>query len=147
MKVWQGRIQKISLKSVHLLRLWNDSSHGGGACRPHNSSTWPVIGGSTAASRNNIVVAWSRDMTPAVESAKRALWSLLRSQREGGSAKLTISTVKGNLRVNLEQTFPPVRRNVANWMPKKSKGGSYRRRQERRASDQLVQQRAAAHRD
>ena len=59
---------------------------------------------------------------------------------------MTISTVKGNLRVNLEQTFPPARRNVANWMPKKSKGGSYRRRQERRASDQLVQQRAAAHR-
>ena len=88
-------------------------------------------------------------MARAVESAKRALWSLLRSQKEGGSAKLTISTVKGDLKVNFEQSFPPVRRNVANLMPKKSKkskGGSYMRRKEKRASDQLVQQRAAAHR-
>ena len=40
-----------------------------------------------------------------VERAKRALWSLLRSYNAKGSAKLTVTTVKGKLKVILEESF------------------------------------------
>ena len=40
-----------------------------------------------------------------VERAKRALWSLLRSFKAQGSAKLTVTTAKGKLKVILEESF------------------------------------------
>ena len=86
-------------------------------------------------------------MSRSVETAKRVLRDLLKSRKVGGSAKLIISTVKGNLKVSLEQSFPH-HRNVASSMPKASKraDASHLRRKVRRAADPLVQQRAAAHR-
>ena len=40
-----------------------------------------------------------------VERAKRALWSLLRCCKVQGSAKLTVTTAKGKLKVILEESF------------------------------------------
>ena len=40
-----------------------------------------------------------------VERAKRALWSLLRSFKVQGSAKLTVTTAKGKLKVIFEESF------------------------------------------
>ena len=40
-----------------------------------------------------------------VESAKKALWALLRNFGAGGTAKLTVTTVRGKLEVILEESF------------------------------------------
>ena len=40
-----------------------------------------------------------------VERAKKALWSLLRSYNARGSAKLTVTTAKGKLKVILEESL------------------------------------------
>ena len=40
-----------------------------------------------------------------VESAKKALWALLRSLNAGRTAKLTVTTAKGKLKVILEESF------------------------------------------
>ena len=40
-----------------------------------------------------------------VESAKKALWALLRSLKAGRTAKLTVTTAKGKLKVILEESF------------------------------------------
>ena len=93
-------------------------------------------------------------MAGQIEAAKRALWNLLKSRKEGLSAKLTITTANGSLKVTLEQSFPPHHSNVDSSKLKKSKkvkkskraGASHLRRKERRLVDPLVQQRAARHR-
>ena len=40
-----------------------------------------------------------------VESAKKALWALLKNFNAGRTSKLTMSTVKGKLIVNMEESF------------------------------------------
>ena len=77
-----------------------------------------------------------------VERAKRALWSLLRSYNAKGSAKLTVTTVKGKLKVILEESFDV--QPIAVKAPKRP-SPSQLRRKERRAADPAVQQRAAEH--
>ena len=77
-----------------------------------------------------------------VERAKRALWSLLRSYNAKGSAKLTVTTVKGKLKVILEESFDV--QPIAVKAPKRP-GPSQIRRKERRAADPAVRQRAAEH--
>ena len=77
-----------------------------------------------------------------VERAKRALWSLLRSYNAQGSAKLTVTTAKGKLKVILEDSF-----DVQHTAVKATKrpSPSQLRRKERRAADPAVRQRAAEH--
>ena len=77
-----------------------------------------------------------------VERAKRALWSLLRSYNAKGSAKLTVTTVKGKLKVILEESIDV--QPIAIKAPKRP-SPSQLRRKERRAADPAVQQRAAEH--
>ena len=77
-----------------------------------------------------------------VERAKRALWSLLRSYNAKGSAKLTVTTVKGKLKVILEESFDV--QPIAVKAPKRP-SPSQLRRKERRAADPAVQQRAVEH--
>ena len=77
-----------------------------------------------------------------VERAKRALWSLLRSYNAKGSAKLTVTTVKGKLKVILEESFDV--QPIAVKAPKRP-SPSQLRRKERRAADPAVRQRAAEH--
>ena len=60
-------------------------------------------------------------MAGQIEAAKRALWNLLKSRKEGLSAKLTITTANGSLKVTLEQSFPPHHSNVDSSKLKKSK--------------------------
>ena len=78
-----------------------------------------------------------------VERAKKALWALLRSYDARSSAKLTISTEKGKLKVVLEQSFDQ-HSNVQTKAPRRI-SPSQLRRKERRAADPAVRQRAAAH--
>ena len=40
-----------------------------------------------------------------VESAKKALWALLKNFNAGRTSKLTMSTAKGKLVVNMEESF------------------------------------------
>ena len=70
-----------------------------------------------------------------VERAKRALWSLLRSYNAQGSAKLTVTTAKGKLKVILEDSF-----DVQHTAVKATKrpSPSQLRRKERRAADPAV---------
>ena len=77
-----------------------------------------------------------------VERAKRALWSLLTSYNAKGSAKLTVTTVKGKLTVILDESFDV--QPIAVKAPKRP-SPSQLRRKERRAADPAVQQRAAEH--
>ena len=77
-----------------------------------------------------------------VERAKRALWSLLRCCKVQGSAKLTVTTAKGKLKVILEESFD-VQPNAIK-APKRP-SPSRLRRKEKRAADPAVRQRAAAH--
>ena len=77
-----------------------------------------------------------------VERAKRALWSLLRSYNAKGSAKLTVTTVKGKLKVILEESFDVQPTAIK---ATKRPSPSQLRRKERRAADPAVQQRAAEH--
>ena len=80
-----------------------------------------------------------------VESAKRALWALLRSFNAGRAAKLTVTTVNGSLKVCLEESFP--KENMVKHSAKSTKrvSPSHLRRKERRAADPAVRQRAAEH--
>ena len=77
-----------------------------------------------------------------VERAKRALWSLLRTFKVQGSAKLTVSTAKGKLKVILEESFDVQPTAIK---ATKRPSPSQLRRKERRAADPAVQQRAAEH--
>ena len=77
-----------------------------------------------------------------VERAKKALWSLLRSYNARGSAKLTVTTAKGKLKVILEESFDV--QPTAVKAPKRPSPSQIRRK-ERRAADPAVQQRAAQH--
>ena len=77
-----------------------------------------------------------------VERAKRALWSLLRTLKVQGSAKLTVTTAKGKLKVILEESFDV--QPTAVKAPKRPSPSQIRRK-ERRAADPAVQQRAAQH--
>ena len=83
-----------------------------------------------------------------VENAKRALWTLFRSLKNGDSAKLVVTTERGNLKVNLQQSFA-ANNNVNNSKTpksaKKRSGPSRRRRKARRAADPAIQHRAAGH--
>ena len=84
-----------------------------------------------------------------VESAKRALWALLKNFDARRTAKLTVTTERGKLIVNLEESFKkhsnvlgssktPVKRSTR-------VSPSRLRRRERRAADPAVRQRAAEH--
>ena len=77
-----------------------------------------------------------------VERAKRALWSLLRTFKVQGSAKLTVTTAKGKLKVILEESFDVQPTAIK---ATKRPSPSQLRRKERRAADPAVQQRAAEH--
>ena len=80
-----------------------------------------------------------------VESAKKALWALLRSLNAGGTAKLTVTTAKGKLKVILEESFTQHSNVLASTKPPKRASPSQLRRKERRAADPAVRQRAAQH--
>ena len=77
-----------------------------------------------------------------VDRAKKALWSLLRSCNAQRSAKLTVTTEKGKLKVTLEESFDV--QCTAIKAPKRP-SPSQLRRKERRAADPAVRQRAAEH--
>ena len=77
-----------------------------------------------------------------VERATRALWSLLRCCKVQGSAQLTVTTVKGKLKVILEESFDMQPNAIK--APKRP-SPSRLRRKEKRAADPAVQQRAAEH--
>ena len=64
---------------------------------------------------------WPEIMAGQIEAAKIALWNLLKSRKEGLSAKLTITTANGSLKVTLEQSFPPHHSNVDSSKLKKVK--------------------------
>ena len=78
-----------------------------------------------------------------VEQAKKALWALLRSLNAGRAAKLTVTTVKGSLKVCLEESF--TKENMLKNKSTKRVSPSHLRRKERRAADPAVRQRAAQH--
>ena len=83
-----------------------------------------------------------------VENAKRALWTLFRSLKNGDSAKLVVTTERGNLKVNLQQSFAANNNGNNSKTPKSAKkrsGPSRRRRKALRAADPAVQHRAAGH--
>ena len=80
-----------------------------------------------------------------VESAKKALWALLRSLNAGRTAKLTVTTAKGKLKVILEESFTQHSNVVASTKSPKRTSPSQLRRKERRAADPAVRQRAAEH--
>ena len=80
-----------------------------------------------------------------VESAKKALWALLRSLNAGRTAKLTVTTAKGKLKVILEESFTQHSNVVASTKSPKRASPSQLRRKERRAADPAVRQRAAEH--
>ena len=80
-----------------------------------------------------------------VESAKKALWALLRSLNAGRTAKLTVTTAKGKLKVILEESFTKHSNVVASTKSPKRASPSQLRRKERRAADPAVRQRAAEH--
>ena len=83
-----------------------------------------------------------------VENAKRALWTLFRSLKNGDSAKLVVTTERGNLKVNLQQSFAAINNVNNSKTPKSAKkrsGPSRRRRKALRAADPAVQHRAASH--
>ena len=80
-----------------------------------------------------------------VESAKKALWALLRNFGAGGTAKLTVTTVRGKLEVILEESFTKHSNVVASTKSPKRASPSQLRRKERRAADPAVRQRAAEH--
>ena len=75
-----------------------------------------------------------------LERAKKARWSLLRSFNARGSAKLTVTTAKGKLKVILEESFDL--QPIAIKTPKSSNPSQIRQK-ERRAADPAVRQRAA----
>ena len=77
-----------------------------------------------------------------MERAKKALWSLLRSYNARGSAKLTVTTAKGKLKVILEESFDVQPTAIK---ATKRPSPSQLRRKESRAADPAVQQRAAEH--
>ena len=82
-----------------------------------------------------------------VENAKKALWALLRSLNAGRTAKLTVTTAKGKLKVILEESFDKhsnVQPITSTKSPKRA-SPSQLRRKERRAADPVVRQRAAEH--
>ena len=82
-----------------------------------------------------------------VENAKKALWALLRSLNDGRTAKLTVTTAKGKLKVILEESFDKhsnVQPITSTKSPKRA-SPSQLRRKERRAADPAVRQRAAEH--
>ena len=78
-----------------------------------------------------------------VEQAKKALWALLRCLNAGRPAKLTVTTVKGSLKVCLEESF--TKENMLKNKSTKRVSPSHLRRKERRAADPAVRQRAAQH--
>ena len=80
-----------------------------------------------------------------VESAKKALWALLRNFGAGGTAKLTVTTVRGKLEVILEESFTKHSNVSASTKSSKRVSPSQLRRKERRAADPAVRQRAAQH--
>ena len=73
-----------------------------------------------------------------VEQAKKALWALLRSLNAGRAAKLTVTTVKGSLKVCLEESF--TKENMLKNKSTKRVSPSHLRRKERRAADPAVRQ-------
>ena len=80
-----------------------------------------------------------------VESAKKALWALLRNFDAGRTAKLTVTTARGKLKVILEESFNQHSNVMTNTKSSKRVSPSQLRRKERRAADPVVRQRAAEH--
>ena len=80
-----------------------------------------------------------------VESAKKALWALLRSFNANRTAKLTVTTAKGKLKVTYEESFDKHCNVKASTKSLRRVSPSQLRRKERRAADPAVQQRAAEH--
>ena len=78
-----------------------------------------------------------------VERAKKALWALLRNFDAGGTAKLTVTTSRGKLKVNLEESFTKHSNVLPNIKSPKRVSPSQLRRKEKRAADPAVRQRAA----
>ena len=65
-----------------------------------------------------------------VENAKKALWALLRSLNAGRTAKLTVTTVKGKLKVILEESFTQHSNVLASTRsPKKASPSQLRRKE------------------
>ena len=71
-----------------------------------------------------------------VERAKRALWSLLRSYNAKGSAKLTVTTVKGKLKVILEESFEV--QPIAVKAPRRPSPSQLRRKERRAANSEQL---------
>ena len=80
-----------------------------------------------------------------VDRAKKALWALLGDFDAGRTAKLTVSTVRGKLRVILEESFDQHSNVLPNIKSPRRVSPSQLRRKERRAADPAVRQRAAEH--
>ena len=80
-----------------------------------------------------------------VESAKKALWALLRNLDAGRTAKLTVTTARGKLKVILEESFDQHSNVLPSTKAPRRVSPSQLRRKERRAADPAVRQRAAEH--
>ena len=80
-----------------------------------------------------------------VESAKKALWALLRSFNANRTAKLTVTTAKGKLKVIFEESFDQHCKVKSTAKSPRRVSPSQLRRKTRRAADPAVQQRAAEH--
>ena len=87
----------------------------------------------------------SKSEMAGVERAKKALWALLRDFDAGRTAKLTVSTVRGKLRVILEESFDQHSNVSPSSKAPRRVSPSQLRRKERRAADPAVRQRAAEH--
>jgi hypothetical protein len=82
-----------------------------------------------------------------VQRAERALQEIINDFKFGRTAKLTVSTERGILSVNLEENFDR-RREVpatSRGLDSRRASPSWQRRREQRAADPAVRQRAAAH--
>ena len=80
-----------------------------------------------------------------VESAKKALWALLRNLDAGRTAKLTVTTARGKLKVVLEESFDQYSNVLPSTKTPRRVSPSQLRRKERRAADPAVRLRAAEH--
>ena len=98
-----------------------------------------------AAQQRKFLIQIFQSEMAGVESAKKALWALLRSLNAGRTAKLTVTTAKGKLKVILEESFTQHSNVLANTKSPKRASPSQLRRKERRAADPAVRQRAAEH--
>ena len=127
-------MQYHSTHSTH----FNDFSTGGFcfSCSQHGKTSFLHL-------QIERLIQISQPEMAGVERAKKALWALLRNFDVGGTVKLTVTTARGKLTVNLEESFTKHSNVLPNIKSPKRASPSQLRRKERRAADPALRQRAA----